>query len=791
VVGDDDQAIMRFQGASVTYINQFEQHYPQLSRCVLKTNYRSTPSLVELGRHVATQIENRSVASRTEKVLSAARSEDKPAQFAVRAYPSKETQYFATARAIREAIDAGFLQKSANPDEAIAVIAPKHDGLRGMIPYLKLFEIPFNYRYTTSVTGIASLQSLLALLRLLADYSRARPAFAEANLPQFLAAPELGLAPEDYIGLALEAKRQNISWLDALKASAKPELRRLHALLLELIAEAAAAPVRRVIARAAEPFVEHWKARSEEDPFALIELNYGLKALLDFVEGELGSADVAGAAALPGGATAVGGDPAALSGDPDVPGGDPAALPGGAGSFRPAAFAPLRLADVMDRFAEAERYGITIDASLPLARASAITLTTAHSSKGLEFDRVYLLDADDASWHPSNKGGALLPQNLLFGNQRDLDDARRLLFVALTRARFELLPSHGGRALTRELLDAVAIEQVSLPAEELVVLSENSWQDSYRLSGEEYQELLRHDLAEMKMSASRLNAFVEYRDDGANSSEFVSASLLRLPSEPAVATEFGTLVHSLMEEYLNHVLKSGELSLERLAERCHQRIQRLDFEPTELEQMHQRLNSVIAQFLPQLGDYLSGEALTERWVNAELEGIPLVGKCDLLVLDEAQKTIKVFDFKTTLKLPERPSSAYIRQLQFYRLLLESSPEFSGYRVASSADLLVEPLRELNYQLHQPEFFSVSDAELEQLRQLVQAVWFRIQNGLFDTSGFSDSSHYQQMLAANLRADGTPRKRLDRRALQAAYEQWLIDDWRAAAGTAATASGPST
>ncbi|MDR2106244.1 MAG: ATP-dependent helicase, partial [Coriobacteriales bacterium] len=53
VVGDDDQAIMRFQGASVEYIRQFEGHYSRVCRCVLKTNYRSTPSLVELGQTVA------------------------------------------------------------------------------------------------------------------------------------------------------------------------------------------------------------------------------------------------------------------------------------------------------------------------------------------------------------------------------------------------------------------------------------------------------------------------------------------------------------------------------------------------------------------------------------------------------------------------------------------------------------------------------------------------------------------------------------------------------------------
>jgi DNA helicase II / ATP-dependent DNA helicase PcrA len=47
VVGDDDQAIYRFRGASVVNILQFKQDYPQAKEVILSQNYRSTQSILE------------------------------------------------------------------------------------------------------------------------------------------------------------------------------------------------------------------------------------------------------------------------------------------------------------------------------------------------------------------------------------------------------------------------------------------------------------------------------------------------------------------------------------------------------------------------------------------------------------------------------------------------------------------------------------------------------------------------------------------------------------------------
>ncbi len=64
---------------------------------------------------------------------------------------------------------------------------------------------------------------------------------------------------------------------------------------------------------------------------------------------------------------------------------------------------------------------------------SSLTLTTIHSAKGLEFDRVYLIDLIDEEF-PSGSSIRSLDQ----GIYDEFEEERRLFYVALTRAKFFL-----------------------------------------------------------------------------------------------------------------------------------------------------------------------------------------------------------------------------------------------------------------------------------------------------------------------------------------------------------------
>lgn len=227
-VGDDDQAIMRFQGASVAYIEQFQDRYdPHV--VVLATNYRSTPEIVSLGTGVAEQVEHRLVTSSSGKIIRAHRASGAQTSFAETTFPTKELEYQALARDIRRRIDEGFVESCRNPDEAIAVISPKHAGLRALIPFLTREGVAFEYKVRQNVHEMESMQALLAALRFVTAYSQGRFELAESFLPQVVAAPEYGGDHHSSVTLALSARCDHKGhWLETMAASHDSRLSGFH-----------------------------------------------------------------------------------------------------------------------------------------------------------------------------------------------------------------------------------------------------------------------------------------------------------------------------------------------------------------------------------------------------------------------------------------------------------------------------------------------------------------------------------------------------------------------------------
>ena len=93
-----------------------------------------------------------------------------------------------------------------------------------------------------------------------------------------------------------------------------------------------------------------------------------------------------------------------------------------------------------ERFATETALGAEVDALDP--RADAVTLLTMHAAKGLEFEVVFVAGCEDGLLPLRTPGGGVLPGT-------DVREERRLLFVALTRARARLLISYAARLAPR------------------------------------------------------------------------------------------------------------------------------------------------------------------------------------------------------------------------------------------------------------------------------------------------------------------------------------------------------
>ena len=117
VVGDDDQAIYKFQGAEVSHMMRFrETMYKDVKTIVLDKNYRSTQHVLDLARSVISQISGKSrLENRYEdikKILTAKNSALPKGVITIDGYTSDVAEYTEVARLIREAIDSGATSSS-------------------------------------------------------------------------------------------------------------------------------------------------------------------------------------------------------------------------------------------------------------------------------------------------------------------------------------------------------------------------------------------------------------------------------------------------------------------------------------------------------------------------------------------------------------------------------------------------------------------------------------------------------------------------------------------------------
>ena len=782
VVGDDDQAIMRFQGASVRHMLQFEQRFTDIKRIILKTNYRSLPSLVEFGQHLAKLIDDRLPASADAKLLTSFRTEVEPQSFSVSEYANRDIQYYELARNIKSRIDAGQIANASKPNEAIAVLASQHKSLQSLIPHLNTFGVPFNYKVTSAVDEIASLQTLFNCMRFAASIAEGARDRAISYLPAILAAPEFGLNAEQYIGFALSVRSARTNWLDAMRDSENPLVSSLHDWLLQMAVASKTTPMRKMVLQLAEPLQRYYQ--TQDDLMSIIEFNYGLRALLDFFHGEKTSSL---STQVQSPSEQVGREQ--YSQDLSAQSQSDAELPNTQSPPpQPSLEQPVssnRLTDVISTLDDAIRFNYKIDVDIAMSHPEAITLATAHGSKGLQFDLVCLIDVDDNQWHRSGRSTAIVPDNLMFGQEKDEDDTKRLLFVAATRAKNELLMTTGVPGVNRELLGLVDVQKMEPSIETLVKQSDISLNERFYPDEFEWDTFVRPHLDSQQMSASLLNRFLKYGLDEGGSQEFFAENILRLPGQPALALEFGDLVHRFFQDWLNHVVKSGLEQPEQLLQRYFELIAWMDFEQAEREQMRYRLQQIFEQFLPLAGGIFVADAVAEQWGNAVLDEVPLVGKFDLLVPDQAARTVTVYDFKTSqTDGKNKPDDDQWRQLKFYKLLLENSGRYAGYSVVAAVDLFVDPTNYSAGSLSIPEPIDMSAVDMVEFSLLVKAVWQCIQSGDLDLSGFESSEQMAALLARSVyKSDGVGHRQGDPKVpskteIVATLEKWLVDEYLA-------------
>ncbi|MEL6795274.1 MAG: ATP-dependent DNA helicase, partial [Planctomycetota bacterium] len=162
VVGDDDQAIYGFRGSDTRAFEHFAKTWNDATTITLDANYRSTPAIVNASQRIIAKAESRFVADKSLEALGEHAGDDAPIEAV---HVDKATPWGGVIApmilADRSDNDRGF--------DAYAVIASTHDKLDEIADQLSLAGIPVSRSRRESALDDEAVQDLLEWIRLLVE----------------------------------------------------------------------------------------------------------------------------------------------------------------------------------------------------------------------------------------------------------------------------------------------------------------------------------------------------------------------------------------------------------------------------------------------------------------------------------------------------------------------------------------------------------------------------------------------------------------------------------------------
>jgi len=213
VVGDDDQSIYKFRGASISNILEFKQDYPRAREIFLTTNYRSYQNILDTAYEFI-QLNNPyrlEVKLATEgKSLSKKLQADRKGK--------GEISYFSFAAAgdeaegvVKKIIELQKKQSASWSDFAILVRANSSAPI--FLQVLKQYEIPFDYVASRGLYSESIILDIMAYLKLLDNYHESEALYRVLNMEPFQ------MSVDDLAKLLYQANKKTISLYESLKQS--------------------------------------------------------------------------------------------------------------------------------------------------------------------------------------------------------------------------------------------------------------------------------------------------------------------------------------------------------------------------------------------------------------------------------------------------------------------------------------------------------------------------------------------------------------------------------------------
>lgn len=715
-VGDDDQGIFSFQGADVSNIHRFREQYHDTRIIVLTDNYRSTAPILATSRGVIVQADGRlesTIEGLSKELTSHAAGNAIPQ---LTAYQSPQNEYDQVSQKI-----AALLKSGVAPNE-IAVIANRHQKLVELVPYLTEQNIDINYERRENVFELPVVKLLEQLSAAIVHIHSGEQQDADALIAEIICHPAFAFKPVDVWKLGINAKNNHRGWLETMldtpvfqpcalwliNLAGRVNDDNLEVLLDEIIgvhgpatSEDYASPLYKYF------FADNIRA---ENPELYLDTLDALRTIRDAVREH-------------------------VTGE------------------KPTLFSFLEFV------ASHHELGANLVSVRHRreANVNAINLLSAHKSKGLEFDHVFVIGLADNVWGERVASRSNLinyPANLPIGVPgASYDERIRLAYVAMTRARKALeLSYYLSDQAGKETQIAGFISDLSAengaPSDDETQLRELeiSWRN--RVSSPvttAMRDLLASTLENYKLSATHLSNFLDVTKGGPE--YFLVNNLLRFPTAKSASADYGTAIHQTLQQAHSHITAHGvPQPIEDIISNFENHLRDKYLTDHDFEVYLARGIAALNVFFAAHYDSFGPNQKTELGFGGQevvVDTARLTGSLDLVDIDDKAKTIRVTDYKTGKPSRDWKGKSeyekiklhkYHQQLMFYQLLIENSRDYSKYTFDGGILQFVEPTSGGDIIALENTY---SDRELADFKRLIDAVWQRIMTlDLPDTSGYT-------------------------------------------------------
>ncbi|HUQ64607.1 MAG TPA: ATP-dependent DNA helicase [Flavitalea sp.] len=411
---------------------------------------------------------------------------------------------------------------------------------------------------------------------------------------------------------------------------------------------------------------------------------------------------------------------------------------------------------------------------IPLVQVSGsekgVNLLTAHGSKGLEFEYVFLSGSNASLWEKKRKpySGFKIPDTIFSSKpvSSDEEELRRLFYVAITRAQIKLFITYAqytndGKAMEPSKFIAEILDIHDIPPQKAQVkaeaMAEFQLLQFHEAAAPEIEKMekdfIDRILEKFVMNVTALNNYLHCP------LEFYFKNLIRIPSPKNEATEFGSSVHFAIQrlfEKMRDDSKNGFPAKEDMLNdfQWYMHRHRESFIKEAFERRLEYGLEILSKYYDEyIGKWNKIVAIEHNIKNVVVNGVPLKGKLDKLEFNG--KEVNVVDYKTgdpdksndKLKPPHDKiplGGDYWRQAAFYRILVDNFGK-KDWKVVSTEFDFVEPDNKKKYQ-KKKLFITTEDTKT--VIQQITDTWNRIQHHDFYTGCGKSDCHYCNFIKTN-------------------------------------------